>query len=279
MTISVCLTTILYYKDSQQKVDQEIQYLAALSLMERESFEEAIKGFSEILDYKDSQQKIVDCQAGITENAYDHALELMSEGKYEEAIAIFKALNGYAESDAYISACHEYINSQNYTEADALYSSGDYAAALSAFTLLGEYRDSKERAAQLQEIVASIDRKITLSESEVFTFQGKKVVIRPTVEKLSQDASDDVAVVFSTSDQTIAKVGKDGTVTPVKIGDVTIRCEAANNPYIMAEAVVHVVKSVNRIVLPKQVIKDILTQNTSDGVLNVPKEYGMFISY
>ena len=31
--------------------------------------------------------------------------------------------------------------------------------------------------------------------------------------------------------------------------------------------------------VPKQVIKDILTQNTSDGVLNVPKEYGMFISY
>lgn len=30
--------------------------------------------------------------------------------------------------------------------------------------------------------------------------------------------------------------------------------------------------------VPKQSIKDILIENTTDGVLNVPKEYGMFIS-
>lgn len=30
--------------------------------------------------------------------------------------------------------------------------------------------------------------------------------------------------------------------------------------------------------IPKQVIKDILIKNTTDGILNVPKEYGMFIS-
>ena len=30
--------------------------------------------------------------------------------------------------------------------------------------------------------------------------------------------------------------------------------------------------------VPKQVITDILMENTIDGVLNVPKEYGMFIS-
>jgi hypothetical protein len=30
--------------------------------------------------------------------------------------------------------------------------------------------------------------------------------------------------------------------------------------------------------VPKQVTKDILMENTIDGVLNVPKEYGMFIS-
>ena len=30
--------------------------------------------------------------------------------------------------------------------------------------------------------------------------------------------------------------------------------------------------------VPKQVIKDSLEKNTTDGILNVPKEYGMFIS-
>ncbi len=30
--------------------------------------------------------------------------------------------------------------------------------------------------------------------------------------------------------------------------------------------------------VPKEVIKEILMNNTTDGVLNVPKEYGMFIA-
>lgn len=30
--------------------------------------------------------------------------------------------------------------------------------------------------------------------------------------------------------------------------------------------------------VPKQIIRDILIRNTTDGILNVPKEYGMFIS-
>ena len=30
--------------------------------------------------------------------------------------------------------------------------------------------------------------------------------------------------------------------------------------------------------VPKQVIKEILINNTTNGILNVPKEYGMFIS-
>ena len=30
--------------------------------------------------------------------------------------------------------------------------------------------------------------------------------------------------------------------------------------------------------VPKQAIKDILIKNTTNGILNVPKEYGMFIS-
>ena len=30
--------------------------------------------------------------------------------------------------------------------------------------------------------------------------------------------------------------------------------------------------------VPKQVIKEVLLNNTTDGILNVPKEYGMFIA-
>ena len=38
------------------------------------------------------------------------------------------------------------------------------------------------------------------------------------------------------------------------------------------------VEKLEYIDVPKQVIKDILAENTTNGILNVPKEYGMFIS-
>ena len=243
------------YADSSQKADQcreaikEIAYQNALTLMEAGNFEQAIAEFTNISDYKDSQQKITECQTGITENEYNRAVEIMAEGKYAEAIAIFETLNGYSESEANILACQEIINSQNYANAEALYSSGKYAESMEAFTLLGDYNDSKDRAAQLQEIISSIDREITLAESEFFIFQGQKIVLEPAVSKTNQNAADETALVYTSSDQNVARVGKDGTVTAAKVGDATIRCEAADNPYVMVEATVHVVKNVNRIVL------------------------------
>ena len=175
----------------------------------------------------------------------------------------FKTLNGYSDSEENILTCQENINSQNYADADALYVAGHYDEALDAFSALGDYKDSKDRAAQIQEIISSIDREITLAESEFFIFQGQKVVLEPSVTKLNQNATDETTVVFSSSDQNVARVGKDGSVTAAKVGDVTIRCEAADNPYVMVEATVHVVKNVNRITL---------SSNKAD--LSIPEQNG-----
>lgn len=257
------------YSDSSQKAAQcreaikEIAYQNALALMNAGDFEQAIAGFTDISDYKDSQQKISECQAGITENEYNRAVEIMAEGKYAEAIAIFETLNGYSESEANILACQENINSQNYTQAEELYASGKYAEAMAAFSALGDYKDSKDRASQLQEIISSIDREITLAESEFFIFQGQKIVLEPAVSKTNQNAANETALVYTSSDQNIARVGKDGTVTAAKVGEATIRCEAADNPYVMVEATIHVVKNVNRIVL---------SSNKAD--LSIPEQNG-----
>lgn len=243
------------YSDSASKGDQcreaikEIAYQNALSLMEEGNFEQAVAGFTSISDFKDSQQKIAECRVGIAENEYNHAIAIMAEGKYAEAIAVFEKLNGYSESDANILACQENINSQNYANAEDLYSSGKYAEAMEAFTLLGDYNDSKDRASQLQEIISSIDREITLVESEFFIFQGQKIVLEPVVSNLGQAAADDTTIVYISSDQNVARVSKDGIVTAARFGDAVIRCQAADNPYIMVEATIHVVKNVNRIVL------------------------------
>ena len=63
--------------------------------MEDGKLENAIVEFTDIADYKNSLQKISDCQAGITENDYNRAMILMGDGKYADAIAVFETLNGY----------------------------------------------------------------------------------------------------------------------------------------------------------------------------------------
>ena len=110
---------------------------------------------------------------------------------------------------------------------------------------------------------SSIDREITLAETEFFIFQGQKIVLEPAVSKLDQTAADNTTFVFTSSNQNVARVGKDGAVTATKVGDATIRCEAADNPYVMVEATVHVVKNVNRIVL---------SSNKAD--LSIPEQNG-----
>ena len=257
------------YSDSNEKASQcrdaikEIKYQAALTTMESGNYEQAIAQFTEISDYKDSQQKITDCQAGITENEYQRALGLMEAGSYAEAITVFESLNGYSDSEANLLACQEQINIQNYAHAEELYAAGQYAEARDAFVLLGDYSDSEDRAAQLQEIISSIDREITLAESEFFLFQGQKVVLEPSVNKLGQDAPDETVLTFTSDDQNVAKVGKDGTVTAAKVGDTVIRCQASDNPYVVADATIHVVKNVNRIVL---------SSNKAD--LSIPEQDG-----
>ena len=150
-----------------------------------------------------------------------------------------------------------------YVHAVELMDDGKYAEALGAFTLLEDYKDSKDRVIQLQEIISSIDREITLTESEFFVLQGQKVVLEPAVTKVSQNAADETAFVFTSDDQSVARVGKDGTVTAAKAGDTTIRCKAADNSYIMAEATIHVVKNVNRVTL---------SANKAD--LSIPEQNG-----
>ena len=86
------------------------------------------------------------------------------------------------------------LNSEAYANAEVLYSSLKYSEALAAFTLLGNYRDSEERAAGLQEIVATLDREITLTETEIYLFPGQKVTLEPTITELTPDAPEETTI-------------------------------------------------------------------------------------
>ena len=121
------------YKDSADKIT-ECQYNAAVKLMDEGKYEEAISAFKATDGYKDSADKITECQNA---SAYDAAVMLMDEGKYEEAISAFNAMDGYKDSADKIAECQ-------YNAAVKLMDEGKYEEAISAFTAMNGYKDSGE---------------------------------------------------------------------------------------------------------------------------------------
>lgn len=68
-----------------------VKYNNALELMEQGSYEEAIAAFSTVDGYKESAEKITECN-------YNNALELIEKENYVEAYDILKSLGDYKDS-------------------------------------------------------------------------------------------------------------------------------------------------------------------------------------
>ena len=70
------------------------KYNAAVALMNEEKYEDALSIFLQINGYKDSKNKIENCN----EKKYENALVLIDEGKYIDANNILLSLNGHKDS-------------------------------------------------------------------------------------------------------------------------------------------------------------------------------------
>ena len=138
-----------------------VKYNDAISLMNAGQYEEAIAAFAAMDGYKDSVQKIEDCETSILNAQYDGAIALLEEGKYEEAIAAFELLSGYRDSKDRIQESKDAIENLRlqgqYDAAAALAESGKTAEAAIAFGKLGDYQDSRERSAECRNAAALWD--------------------------------------------------------------------------------------------------------------------------
>ena len=76
-----------------------IKYNKAVGLMDEGKYDEAISAFEAMNGYKDSADKIKDCN-------YGNAMKLMNEGQYDEAIAAFSNLSDYKDSADQIEKCY-----------------------------------------------------------------------------------------------------------------------------------------------------------------------------
>ena len=111
-------------------VSPAIKYNQAMDMMAAGAYPEAMVAFAELEDFKDSPQKVLECE-------YAYGLKLMEMGAYPEAISVFAFLGNYQDCPAQIIEC-------NYRAAVDLLESGKYPEAIEAFTKLDGYRDSKE---------------------------------------------------------------------------------------------------------------------------------------
>ncbi len=82
------------------------KYNDALALMKAGKYYEARAAFIELDGYKDSNDKIAECN---TAGEYNEAVALMEVGKFGQAIAAFKAIDGYKDSHDRIKECYSAI--------------------------------------------------------------------------------------------------------------------------------------------------------------------------
>ena len=108
----------------------EIYYQAALSFIEREKFDEAVKIFSTIEDYKDVQEQL-------TRIEYLKATKLFDEGEYEKAQDLFLTIADYENSVDMVTEC-------GYQIALETYKAKDYQHAIELFSKQLDYKDSKD---------------------------------------------------------------------------------------------------------------------------------------
>jgi len=87
---------------------------------------------------------------------------------------------------------------------------------------------------------------ITLTPAELTIDVGRNGVLRATV--LPKDANNK-KVVWSSSDESIAKVNAQGRVTAVSLGDCEITCTSEEVGTVQAKAIVHIQQPVKKIIL------------------------------
>ena len=97
--------------------------------------------------------------------------------------------------------------------------------------------DGSKMRANISLKVTQKAEEITLNKSEITVDIGKNAVLKPTV--LPRD-TDNKAVEWSSSDESIAKVNNQGRVTGVATGDCEVICTSKSSGSVQARAIVHV---------------------------------------
>jgi TolA-binding protein len=164
------------------------KYNDAIALMDAGKYEEAISAFEKLDGYKNSEDKITECEMSILDDKYQTALALFNERKYTQAFQAFDALGEYKDSSAKASSCKDMMFEDKYQIALSLLNTQKYTEAIVAFEELDGYKDSATKIIACENaIIQQYENKYDLSEyievtidelwNNYSTYNGQKVKI------------------------------------------------------------------------------------------------------
>jgi hypothetical protein len=98
VVIAVTLAGMIFFSVLNTAIIPNVKYNNAMELMEAGEYLKAIDTFESLNGYKDSSNKIEECNIAILNGKYNDAIAWVEEGKYIEAYDAFIALEGYKDS-------------------------------------------------------------------------------------------------------------------------------------------------------------------------------------
>lgn len=117
---------------------------------------------------------------------------------------------------------------------------------------------------QRQYAIEHGDRKITAPEN-LSVYVGGSFEIEPVIEKVVDTAPDDTELIWTSSDDTIAKVS-DGIIKGVSKGEAVITCTAADNEFIFAETKVQTIVPVSAVAINEEDTEALMYEGQDNGV-------------
>ena len=127
-----------------------------------------------------------------------------------------------------------------------------------------EYIKEMER----QYAIENGNRSITLNETSSTIYKGKNITLEAEVKRTVEDAPEKTDLVWTSSDEAIAKVSSTGVVTAVGEGEAVITCSAADDEYIFSVATVNVVLPVEKITVTEPKITLMLSEQDPSAADN-----------
>ena len=94
----VIVTVLVCWDEVADAIEFSTKYKNALALMEKGDYNEAITAFWDISGYKDSYEKIEECNIAILDSNYDEAVLLMEKGRNVEAAIAFGKVGNHKDA-------------------------------------------------------------------------------------------------------------------------------------------------------------------------------------